>query len=90
MTTKKPPGRRPRRPNSEACAMLRDLLQRQPVELIAMLLECQPETVRAYARGIRRPHPLLRKRLEPMGIPTDAWKATPTLDPSAQPPVGAA
>lgn len=78
------------RPTSQGCALLRDLLQRPSVDLIAMLLQCEPDTVRAYARGIRRPHPSYRASLAPLGIPADSWKTPPTFDAAAQPPVGAA
>ena len=90
MTTKTPPGRPPGRPTSEACARLRHLLTLDAAALVALILDVERDTVRAYARGIRRPDPRVRSRLEPLGIPADSWKTPPTLDPAAQPPVGAA
>lgn len=90
MTTKTPPGRVPGRPTSEAAAKLRHLLTLDAVDIVARLMEVEPETVREWARGRRRPDPRVRVRLEAVGIPAADWKATPTLDPSAQPPVGAA
>ncbi len=90
MTTKTPPGRPPGRPTSEACAQLRDILQLDSAALIGKMLGVGRETVMEYARGRRRPDPRVRPRLEALGVPVDAWKQEPTLDPAAMPPVGAA
>lgn len=90
MTTKTKPGRVPGRPTSEACARLRHLLTLDAATLVGIILDVERDTVRAYARGIRRPDPRVRVRLEPLGIPVSSWKQEPALDPAAMPPVGAA
>lgn len=90
MTTKMKPGRVPGRPTSEACRQLRHLLTLDSATMLGMMLGVERETVMEYARGRRRPDPRVRPRLEALGIPVDAWKQEPTLDPAAMPPVGAA
>ena len=90
MTTKTPPGRAPGRPTSEAAAKLRHLLTLDAAAIIGRLMEVEPDTVREWARGRRRPDPRMRPRLEAVGIPASDWKTPPTLDPAAMPPVGAA
>jgi len=90
MTDKTTPGRAPGRPTSEAAAKLRQLLTLDAVDIVARLMEVEPETVREWARGRRRPDSRVRVRLEAIGIPTGDWKTPPTFDSAAQPPVGAA
>jgi len=89
-TTKKPPGRAPDRPTSEACRKLRHLLTLDAPTLIGIIMGVERETVMEYSRSRRRPIPQLQPRLECLGIPASDWKTPPTFDPAAQPPVGAA
>lgn len=90
MTTKTKPGRVPGRAPHAASARLRQLLTLDAPDLLALLLGVERETVHGYARGIRRPDPRVRVRLEPLGITADDWRNPPALDPAAMPPVGAA